>query len=361
MRIDGAELAASWVPVGWQIAAPAATSTEKFAGYRCCVADKQTPDLANLPRFLEHLAERDPNGAQFARALLDDGGVVRVFWGPLQMDVWQLEIQRGDWLVMFRVERGFAEPARVARASSDQRRLDDYRSLDFAIFAWARATGAPFTLETPEDIGKADVLTHGRAAVDWLNEGHGDALERVFGAWVTYQRAASGLRRGDSGSADERARTVRAQGVAAMEAAARGGAAGSEPQPPESPKRGMLFGLLPRLIVLALAILVIVFLFWIEAPDRAEYNTILEDGVTVSATPTGRWVRSTETGGTWRTFHEVWHIMYEFTVDGENYTASGTKDYRSKQAVLEAIDDADGVEVKYLEADPSKNLVVGGE
>ncbi|WP_152641780.1 hypothetical protein [Microbacterium hydrocarbonoxydans] len=81
-------------------------------------------DLANLPRFLDHLGqpERDADAAAFARLLLDEGCQVEVFWGPLQMDVWQLTVSRGRRWATFRVERGFAEAVRVGAPGHDARR-----------------------------------------------------------------------------------------------------------------------------------------------------------------------------------------------------------------------------------------------
>ena len=171
------------------------------------------PDLTNLPRFLDHLAERDPQAADFARLLLDDGAWrISGFWGPEQMDVWELDLQRGEWFVQFRIERGIAEGVRVARGSGARPPLDAFRAIGFATFAWARANAVPFRLDDPGDV-QHDIVAHGRAALDWLADGHHPAFERVTDAalatWLE--------RRTETG---ETLRTTQAKTVAAMEAAA---------------------------------------------------------------------------------------------------------------------------------------------
>jgi hypothetical protein len=168
--------------------------------------------LTNLPRFLDHLAPRDAEAAEFARLILDDGWAVRSFWGPEQMDVWELDLGRGDWFVQFRIERGFSDGIRVARADGDRPPLDDFRSLGFAVFAWARANRVPFRLDSPDDVNH-DLVAHGRAALDWLNEEHGGTFDRVWAAWYAYRRDFGRLK----GEALLLARTA---ALAAMEDAA---------------------------------------------------------------------------------------------------------------------------------------------
>lgn len=178
------------------------------------VTAPSAPDLTNLPRFLDHLAERDAEAAACARLLLDEDWNVRGFWGPQQMDVWQLDLQRGDWLVQFRIERGFAEGVMIARSADSLPRLDAYRSLGFAIFAWARTHGVPFRLEEPRDV-EHDFVTHGVAALTWLGEGHDEVFERV--AAIAHDFSISSLRLEGAALV-----AARAAGVAAMEAAAAG-------------------------------------------------------------------------------------------------------------------------------------------
>jgi len=69
-----------------------------------------TPDLTNLERFLDHLEPRDADAAAFARRLVHaDGWRVRSFVGPVQMDVWELVVERDGWWVRFGVERGYSD------------------------------------------------------------------------------------------------------------------------------------------------------------------------------------------------------------------------------------------------------------
>ena len=78
------------------------------------MAESDTLDLTNLPRFLVHLEERRPGFAALARQLLDAGWQVQSFWGPVQMDVWSLRLRRDELAVIFGIERGVAafEPVR---------------------------------------------------------------------------------------------------------------------------------------------------------------------------------------------------------------------------------------------------------
>ncbi|MFB8189155.1 hypothetical protein ACFC14_07495 [Microbacterium sp. NPDC055988] len=62
-----------------------------------------TPDLAG---FLDRLAPRDEAAAWLARRLLESGWSVCELTGPVQMDVWQLLLERGKHRVRFGIERG---------------------------------------------------------------------------------------------------------------------------------------------------------------------------------------------------------------------------------------------------------------
>lgn len=135
-------------------------------------------------------------------------------WGPEQMAVWHLELQRGDWIVQFHSERGFPESAKVVRSTDPSPHWDDYRPMGLAIFAWARANGLPMRLDDPDDFVH-DLATHGRDVLDWLNEGHDEVLERVFGAWHAYQLARHPLD-------GEALRALQASAVIAMEASVAG-------------------------------------------------------------------------------------------------------------------------------------------
>lgn len=171
------------------------------------------PDLENVPSVIEYVSRQQPEVAQFAQLLLGDGGRVLTSWGPKQMAVWHLEIQRGNWVVLLRSERGFTDPATVARAVNDSSpSLNDYFHMGLAVFAWARATGVPFRLDEPDDFDH-DLVECGCHALDWLNEGNGDALDRVYGAWIEYRHNYWGLE-------GEALRTLQADSVAAMEDAA---------------------------------------------------------------------------------------------------------------------------------------------
>lgn len=171
------------------------------------------PDLENVPSVIEYVSRQQPEVAQFAQLLLDDGGRVLTSWGPKQMAVWHLEIQRGNWVVLLRSERGFTDPATVARAVNDSSpSFNDYFHMGLAVFAWARANEVPFRLDEPDDFDH-DLVEYGRHALDWLAEGNGDALDRVYGAWIEYRHNYWGLE-------DEALRTLQAESVSAMEDAA---------------------------------------------------------------------------------------------------------------------------------------------
>lgn len=172
------------------------------------------PDLNHVRTVLEYLATTEPEVVDFARLLLDDGGRVLEAWGPQQMAVWRLVVQRGAWQVRFHSERGYAEGASIARSTNPPPRFDDHRSIGLAIFAWARANGVPFRLAEPDNFDHG-LVAHGRDALDWLNQGHDEDLERVFRAWYAY-RSALGRRDGEA------LRALKVGSVRAMEDAAAG-------------------------------------------------------------------------------------------------------------------------------------------
>ncbi|MCR2791660.1 hypothetical protein NQ156_01120 [Microbacterium sp. zg.Y625] len=176
------------------------------------------PDLDALAGFLEHLDPRDAAAAAFARHLLDAGAVVRSLWGPVQMDVRGLSVQRGDMIVRFGVERGFSDGVLIGRAdAADESGL---RPIALAVFAWARANGIPLQLDDPDGI-EVDLVTVGIPALDWVGAGNDDAVHRVHRAWFEHRRRLDRLQgrtRGRPSDVDLRA--VIADGVAALEAAA---------------------------------------------------------------------------------------------------------------------------------------------
>ncbi len=179
-------------------------------------------DLANLPRFLEHLEQRDAEAARFARQLIDAGGAIRVFWGPQQMDVWELRVQRGQMIVRFGVERGYSDGVLIARAGIPASWNDNaLRQMRLAVFVWARANDIPFCLDDPDDLD-VDLKSDGFAALDWVGDGHDADVERVERAWRQYRQQVDRLRGRTRGRPEESdVQAVKAAGIAAIEAAAR--------------------------------------------------------------------------------------------------------------------------------------------
>lgn len=151
---------------------------------------RDDPDLANLPRFLDHLGERDAGAAALARQLLDEGWTIRSFWGPVQMDVWSLGLRRGGREVVFGVERGFPDAVRLGPARDDAR-YDDFHPLTQAVLGWARSVGADVELGDPERF-HVDLGAYGAQALDWLDAGNDDVLDRIRAAWDRYWRVRHG-------------------------------------------------------------------------------------------------------------------------------------------------------------------------
>jgi hypothetical protein len=123
------------------------------------------PDLTNLPRFLEHLEQRDAAAAQFGRQLIDAGGIIRVFWGPEQMDVWELLVQRGRMIVRFGVERGYSDGVLIARAGTPAS-WNNLRPIQLAAVAWARTNDIPFFLDDPDNIGRGAAAPSAASCAD---------------------------------------------------------------------------------------------------------------------------------------------------------------------------------------------------
>lgn len=136
-------------------------------------------DLKNQPRFLKHLGhcERNPMASAFAKHRLDEGGEVVVFWGPEQMDVWQLTIRHGGYLITFGVERGWPGVVELRPAAGGNHWSDNIR-LQFAVFGWARAHAVDFALDDPLNL-HSDLLAYGTAALDWLGSGHEEVLVKI--------------------------------------------------------------------------------------------------------------------------------------------------------------------------------------
>lgn len=173
-----------------------------------------TSDSRIVPKLLDYLATIAPETAAFAQLLIDDGGAVRSAWGPEQMAVWDLVIRRGNWLVRFHCERGIADQVAVARATNPLPRFDDYGPIGLAIFVWARAARKPFRLSIPVDFDH-DLVDYGRAALDWLDEGHEETLQRVS---RVYRESLNGNYRLDADAHP----ALQLATIAAMEAAVAG-------------------------------------------------------------------------------------------------------------------------------------------
>ena len=158
-------------------------------------APRDAIDITNLPRFLKHLGhyDRDPMASKFAKQLLDEGGEVVVFWGPQQMDVWRLTIQRDGYLVSFGVERGWPDGVTLSPAA-DADEWPGAIPLRFAVFAWARAHAVELVIDDP--IGfRVDLLAYGTAALDWLGAGHDDVLVNIYTAFQDGFRALGPIMR----------------------------------------------------------------------------------------------------------------------------------------------------------------------
>lgn len=181
---------------------------------------RDAADLTNLPRFLEHLGSIDQMAADLAGILLDAGGTVRTFWGPEQMDVWELRVQRGEMIARFGVERGYSDGIRIAPAATP---VDwgGLRSFHCAIIAWACANSIPLRLDDPDDV-RIDLAKHGLSVLDWVGDGHDADVDRVHDAWMNYRSELNRLgNRAHGYPLKSHLSAARAEAIAAMEAAAR--------------------------------------------------------------------------------------------------------------------------------------------
>ncbi|MGW9159050.1 hypothetical protein [Microbacterium sp. NPDC055665] len=86
-----------------------------------------TPDLAG---FLDRLAPRDEAAAWLARRLLESGWSVCELSGPVQMDVWQLLLERGTHRVRFGIERGRSDGVLVRLGTGAYRPILDAMSVN---------------------------------------------------------------------------------------------------------------------------------------------------------------------------------------------------------------------------------------
>lgn len=106
-----------------------------------------TPDLAE---FLDRLAPRDESAARLVRDLIESGWSVLELTGPVQMDVWQLLLERGVRRVRFGIERGRTDGVLVS---------DDKGAYRPILAAMSASGSAHDTL-----------AEHETAALRWLND-----------------------------------------------------------------------------------------------------------------------------------------------------------------------------------------------
>jgi hypothetical protein len=106
-----------------------------------------TPDLAE---FLDRLAPRDESAARLVRDLIESGWSVLELTGPVQMDVWQLLLERGVRRVRFGIERGRSDGVLVS---------DDKGAYRPILAAMSASGSAHDTL-----------AEHETAALRWLND-----------------------------------------------------------------------------------------------------------------------------------------------------------------------------------------------
>lgn len=136
----------------------------------------------NPKPFLKHLESRDPHAAELARKLLKKRWELRTLWGPEQMDVWRLELEKDGWIVAFGIERGMSDGAMVARVPTDEETAPEFRQLTAAVIGWARATGADVPLTDPH-WQALTLLVHGYEGLEWLQAGNDEAFVRISEAW----------------------------------------------------------------------------------------------------------------------------------------------------------------------------------
>ncbi len=169
--------------------------------------------LRDVERVLAYFVEKQPEEVQLIRTLMGRGSPVIEAFGPVQMAVYGLTVQHGGWDVIMHSERGFPDWVVIRRTNSSLPPGDGFRPLGLAVFAWARAHGAPFRLTSPTDFDH-ELAAYGPDALDWLESGHEESLERLYRVWVADRHLPAHL-----GSA-WRNRRLRKQAVARLEAAA---------------------------------------------------------------------------------------------------------------------------------------------
>jgi hypothetical protein len=199
------------------------------------VTEPSAPGTTDLRRILAHLAEDGSEAARFAGLLLRDRGTVHRIDAPAERDVWDLEIQRGDCLVIFRAEGALTLQPHVVHSTDSAQGPAGPCPVGLAVFTWARAHGVPFRLDDPEDFDH-DLLAHGREALDWIGQAEGgDRLDRVHSTWLAYRNAPARLEATPLWTL--LARTVDAMNAAAMNAAVINAAAPNEAAEPSPSDR----------------------------------------------------------------------------------------------------------------------------
>lgn len=116
-------------------------------GRRATLTSVSSPEIAD---FLARLSARDQAAAWLAGELLEAGWSLRRLDGPLQMDVWQLLLDRGTCSVRFGIERGRSDGVHVAD------RAGAFRPLAEAM------AGSPQ--------GSASLADDPTAVLHWLNQ-----------------------------------------------------------------------------------------------------------------------------------------------------------------------------------------------
>lgn len=112
-----------------------------------------------VAEFLTRLSARDAAAAWLARELMQAGWSVHDFFGPVQMDVWQLVLRRGSCRVRFGIERGYSDGVAVADGVAGGDGAVAYRPITVAMSEKKRAV--------------ASVLSDPAAALEWLTRRSG--------------------------------------------------------------------------------------------------------------------------------------------------------------------------------------------
>lgn len=177
-------------------------------------------DADDSTRVLDYFDETQPDAAGFARALIARGGTITELWGPLQMSVWNLVIERGAWRVTLHSERGFGDwPVVSARTEADPREARRYPA-GLVVFVWARAHEVPFRVDRVEGFNH-DLAAHGCDAMDWLDSAGPGMLDGAYAEWARQPHISTEL------PADAQAEMWAAAG-AAMDAAIDGASDATE-------------------------------------------------------------------------------------------------------------------------------------